>query len=64
MQHTETQFTCSACGMGFNSREEMAQHGRAEHADGAGSLFRCDTCGTEFSSRAELQEHGRQQHGG
>lgn len=67
-------FKCQACGREFNSRQELDQHNRQEHAtadntkwtiaqQAVGGLH-CPDCGAEFTTVDQLDRHRRQAHQG
>lgn len=74
----DSQFTCSACGMKFNTQDEMMDHGKTAHQissqdehiedhqspSASQEHFKCSMCGATFSSQEEMSAHAKEKHGG
>jgi uncharacterized C2H2 Zn-finger protein len=61
------QLRCEACGINFDTKEAMMEHGAKVHNMSAPAPhqhehFKCQACGAEFESMAELQAHGKTPH--
>ena len=56
-------FRCPACGMEFETQEELDAHAKAEHQPEHKAGFRCPACGAEFETQEELESHAKAEHG-
>lgn len=59
-----TKLECRACGLTFDTADELKEHGGAhvrEDRSGHTHLM-CGACGASFHTPDELKEHGRRYH--
>ncbi|MDG6908157.1 MAG: hypothetical protein JRN20_20505 [Nitrososphaerota archaeon] len=60
------QLRCEACGINFETKEAMMEHGAKVHHMTATphqhQHFKCQACGAEFETMEELQGHGKTSH--
>jgi hypothetical protein len=65
---TEPNFTCSICGVGFETARELEQHTVHEHTPAEQARaeetieFVCQLCGSTFPTQARLDLHMAQHH--
>lgn len=51
---------CEACGMKFESKDELVAHNKKAH--GKGQNFECKACGMSLNSEKELMNHNKKAH--